>query len=68
MIKFLQRMIEFKAKKRVDADPDSFHEFVERVSQYRYFKNRIYEKVRRLKMKYCNNLKRYVKVRKDAGM
>ncbi|XP_027076071.1 STOREKEEPER protein-like [Coffea arabica] len=68
--KLLQCMIEFKAKKGVDADADpaAFHQFFEQKFQFRYSKSRVYEKVRRLKMKYCNNLKKFEIVEKKTGI
>ncbi|XP_027178207.1 STOREKEEPER protein-like [Coffea eugenioides] len=68
--KLLQCMIEFKAKKGVDADSDPtvFHQFFEQEFQFGYSKSQVYEKVRRLKMKYFNNLKKFEKVGKDTGI
>ncbi|XP_071916296.1 STOREKEEPER protein-like [Coffea arabica] len=66
----LQCMIEFKTKKGVDADanPAAFHQFFEQEFQFRYSKSQVYEKVRRLKMKYFNNLKKFEKVGKDTSI
>ena len=68
--KLLQHVIEFKVNKGVDADADpaAFHQFFEQEFQFRYSKSRVYEKVRRLKIKYFNKLKKFEKVGKDTGI